>query len=294
MVFDRRFHWLSSGDESNSEVLNDLHKKMISFYSELNKRQSYQELLDEVDNDLANPGQATLAFLDYLQKSENKDLLEVGCGNARIYKNIKRLSKSFNYLGIEVSEDVILKNKQNYPEANWIMAGVYNIPLEDNSVDICFSFYVLEHLVFPEKALKEMLRVIRPNGKLVIIFPDFKSSLRFASQRIGLSHLKTAKEKLSKGYILDSLISLYDSRIRLPYHLKNSKTIYGSFAINIQPKCLDPLLPEISPDVDAVYIASKEEITEWAINKGFKVDFPAGKNGYFNEHAFISIEKSLK
>ncbi len=264
---------------------------MFNFYSNLSSRKSYQNMLNTVDSELENPGKATIAFIDLLKTLDVNKLLEVGCGGGRIYQHINSLKHNYDYTGIEISEEVIKSNAINYPNAKWLVAGSYDIPVETESIDLCFSFYVLEHLVFPEKAMLEMLRTVKPNGYLLLIFPDFVSSSRFASQTLGFSQFRTAKEKLKKIRFFDAIVSFYDSNFRLPKALKKATSIYGSFPINLHPKCLDPNLEEITPDVDAVYIASKLEITAWAEKKGFLVSFPAGKHGYFADHAFISIQK---
>jgi ubiquinone/menaquinone biosynthesis C-methylase UbiE len=287
----RRFNWLSSSDKKNTAALTALHEKMIAFYSEAESRSNYQQMVDSNDNDLANPGAATLQFIEYLKQIHPNKLLEVGCGSGRIYQFIEKELKEAAYTGVEVSEHIIEYNRRRFDNANWFVADAYTLPVANATIDVCFSFYVLEHLVFPERALIEMLRTVKSGGYLVLIFPDFAASGRFASQNIGLSNNPTAVSKLKKGKVIDALISLYDSRIRLPKALKNAAAQFGSFPVNINPKCLAGKSITMSPDIDAVYIASKKEVANWAAQRGYCVSYPAGTNGYFAEHSFISIQK---
>lgn len=288
----RLFNWISSSNSKNADLLNELDKKMSDFYSNWNSRNEYQQMLDS--NNSNDPGLAALKLLEYLKKIGKTNFLEIGCGSGKMYGYINEKFNLLQYTGIEVSENVIKNNRIRFPNANWLVADAYNIPLSSESVDVCFSFYVLEHLVYLEKALLSMLRVIKKNGFLILIFPDFVSSGRFASQFIGLSNETTAFRKLKKGRILDALISLYDSRIRLPKALRNASKHFGSFPVNLSPKCLTVGNIAMAPDIDAIYIASKEEIADWSIKKGYKTLFPAGKNGYFSEHAFVSIQKTTE
>lgn len=289
---NRNFNWVSSSDEKNIDILGDLNKKMAEFYSRSDSRDQYQEMLDSVDNEIENPGIVTTSFMKYIESLYAQSLLEVGCGSGRIFQFLNNRIKDIQYTGIELSEKVIQNNKRKYPFVNWEVAGAYNIPLPDNSVDICFSFYVLEHLVFPEKALNEMLRTVKKDGHLILIFPDFVASGRFASQRLGLSDIPTSLEKIKKSKFIDAAISLYDSRIRLPKALKTAQKTIGSFPVNTTPKCLDEEFNYMNPDVDAIYIASKTEIINWALQKGFTISLPAGETDYFSDHAFISIKKN--
>lgn len=291
---NRKFNWVSSSDQKNLAVLAELNNRMLNFYSTLESRNRYQQMVDSNDNDCDNPGIVTNGFINYIQQLSPVKILEVGCGSGRIYQFIQKHFKGIEYTGVEVSENIIEKNIERYPHAEWKVSNAYNLPLADTSVDVCFSFYVLEHLVFPEKALNEMMRVVKHNGHLIVIFPDFVASGRFASQFLGLSNDPTASVKLKKGKIIDALISLYDSRIRLPRALKNAAFQYGRFPVNTTPKCLSSQPVEMSPDVDAVYIASKKEVEKWAVQKGYEVDYPEGSENYFAEHSFLSIKKQAQ
>ena len=136
-----------------------------------------------------------------------------------------------------------------------------------------------------------MMRVIKPNGRLVLVFPDFVESGRFSSQKLGLSVGFTASEKLKKGKIFDALVSLYDSRLRLPKALKKTQMNLGSFPVNTSPICLS--YPDVmGADIDAIYIASKKEVDYWANQQGFEVEYPSGIEGEFAEQAFMVIRKT--
>ena len=50
-----------------------------------------------------------------------------------------------------------------------------NLPFEDESIDYCFCCHVIEHLNNPIKMIKESYRVLKNNGKLILITPDFEA-----------------------------------------------------------------------------------------------------------------------
>ena len=52
-----------------------------------------------------------------------------------------------------------------------VVADICNLPFNDNSVDEIYTDNVLEHVDKFEKAMKEMHRVLKKSGKLVIIVP---------------------------------------------------------------------------------------------------------------------------
>jgi SAM-dependent methyltransferase len=270
---DRQFRWISSVT-GNSDALSDLNQRMTWFYGQQEGRKSYQEMLDGIE-EFNPPGEKSDEqwLPQYICSLQANSILEVGCSSGRVYRQLRSQGYARDYTGIEVADYVIQQNIQRHPEAIWKCAGVYEIPFSDNSFDICFSTYVLEHLVFPERALAEMMRVLKPGGHLLLVFPDFVESGRFASQQLGFSPLANASSKLRAGKILDVLVSLYDSRVRLPNAMKLACQQVGAFPINLSPICLT--YPDVmGADVDAIYIASKQEVKEWAVAKGYSVEFP--------------------
>lgn len=283
----KQFKWVKS--EVNSPALQQLSAAMSAYYSDWSMRADYQSMLNDIaEASETNP--VVKAIVKQVMATYKDNLLEVGCGSGRMYVSFAKSITEFSYTGIEMSDDVIAVNKLKYPEVDWLSGSVYQLPFADNHFTTVFSNYVIEHLVFPEEGIKEMLRVLKPGGQLYLVFPDFTVSKRFPSQELGLGGgEETAKEKLRKGLVLNALISLFDSRYRLPAALDRIAA-GADFMINLSPRCLN--YPElVYADIDAVYIASKKQIQNWCIQQNLRFDFPAGVTGEFAFHAFMVIYK---
>ncbi len=52
-----------------------------------------------------------------------------------------------------------------------IVGDIHNLPFSDNSKEAILCLAVLEHVEDPIRAMKELYRVLRPNGKLLIYVP---------------------------------------------------------------------------------------------------------------------------
>lgn len=98
------------------------------------------------------------------------EVLEIGIGsglNLAIYdkENVKRLT------AIDPSEEIWNKNivdTQKLPFAfNFIKAFAENIPADSNSFDSVVITYTLCTIPDTTKALEEIRRVLKPNGKLI-------------------------------------------------------------------------------------------------------------------------------
>jgi SAM-dependent methyltransferase len=76
------------------------------------------------------------------------------------------------YAGVDVSENAVHLARANGLEVRHI-EGADNLPFPDSSFDVVVCIEVLEHLFAPEAAAAEMLRVLRPGGKLIATVPNF-------------------------------------------------------------------------------------------------------------------------
>ncbi|MCX6721583.1 MAG: methyltransferase domain-containing protein, partial [Candidatus Staskawiczbacteria bacterium] len=50
-------------------------------------------------------------------------------------------------------------------------------PFENNCFDTVFSKSVIEHIKVPDNFMKEIIRVLKPGGKLIILTPDWQSQM---------------------------------------------------------------------------------------------------------------------
>jgi SAM-dependent methyltransferase len=259
---------------------------MGKFYGEAATRAAYQRM---VDGEAASQPETEAALCRALLRHEPSSILEVGCGSGRIYQRLRREGYQGGYAGVEMSEVVIQDNRRRFPEATWICGSGDDLPASAASWDCVFAYYVLEHCAHPERFLESLLRSVRPGGALLLTFPDFAESGVFGSQRLGLSYGNT-RAHLRAGRPLHALVGLYDSRFRLPRALRRARHRFGPFPVNLDPQCLDPELP-LEPDVDALYVASREEIVDWARARGLAVSFPGGSEGILRANVFIELGK---
>ena len=99
-------------------------------------------------------------------------VLDFGCGKGHVLGEIRRLNPHATLLGLDVSEAAVLRARERFPEAryNVIMEGG-RFPLADASVDFIFTSEVVEHVYDTENAFRELARVLRPGGKLLLTTP---------------------------------------------------------------------------------------------------------------------------
>ena len=112
---------------------------------------------------------------------KNKKVLEIGIGQAAdSYQIVKR---GGIWSGLDLTEAAVKRAKErfkinnvNYEEAK--RGSATHIPWPDNYFDLVYSHGVLHHIPEIEKTQREISRILKPSGKLIIMLYH-KSSLNY-------------------------------------------------------------------------------------------------------------------
>jgi SAM-dependent methyltransferase len=89
-------------------------------------------------------------------------LLDVGCGRRPYEKTF--FAGASKYIGTDYLSD------RSRPD---VVSSALDVPFSDNTFDTVVSTEVLEHVPEPLRALKEMQRVLKPGGHLVLSTPMY-------------------------------------------------------------------------------------------------------------------------
>lgn len=95
--------------------------------------------------------------------SKGKTVLDAGAGECPF----KPLFKDSKYISQDISS---ADASFDYSKVD-IRSEIYDIPLENSSVDFILCSEVLEHLQYPDQAFKEFYRLLKPKGQLWISVP---------------------------------------------------------------------------------------------------------------------------
>lgn len=102
----------------------------------------------------------------------NKTILEIGCGQGF---NTHILSKRNKVIGIDLSKEDIMIAKKRYPKVHFMIMNAENLKFKSNSFDIIYALEVFEHIDNLNKAVSEIKRVLRKNGRLIVSIPYYRS-----------------------------------------------------------------------------------------------------------------------
>ncbi|MFH2219344.1 MAG: class I SAM-dependent methyltransferase [Pseudomonadota bacterium] len=105
-----------------------------------------------------------------LVRPSDTTIVDIGCGEGIALEKMHRLFPERHVMGIDnLTENIDICKKHG---CNAETGDVYNLPLPSNSVDFVLFMEVIEHLEHPETAIWEIRRILAPNGRLVIGFPN--------------------------------------------------------------------------------------------------------------------------
>jgi SAM-dependent methyltransferase len=105
-------------------------------------------------------------------------LLDVGCGPGTITSDLARLVSPGPVTGIDASAEVIAEasasaEASGMANLSFEVGSVFDLPREDDSVDVVHAHQLLQHVGDPVAALAEMKRVCRPGGLVAARDSDY-------------------------------------------------------------------------------------------------------------------------
>jgi len=97
-------------------------------------------------------------------------VLDLGCGSGVGSEMLARRGASV--VGIDIDPQTVAQATEKFGSSiDFFEGSVHAIPLVDSSVDVVVCFEVIEHVDEPARVMKEIARVLRDDGLLLISTP---------------------------------------------------------------------------------------------------------------------------
>ncbi|CAK8711609.1 Glycosyltransferase involved in cell wall bisynthesis [Candidatus Electrothrix laxa] len=142
--------------------------------------------------------------LNEIKKTPKCTLLDVGCGFNHAF-----LSAIESYIGSGIGIDFKVAEKTS-AKISTIQARLgKKLPFSDNTFDTATMLAVLEHLDHPLEITREIARLLKPGGKLILTVPGKRAQpvLEFLSFKLGIVN-RAEIEDHKKYYDLEELREL--------------------------------------------------------------------------------------
>lgn len=176
-------------------------------------------------------------------------VLDVACGTGDMA--VELLRQGCSVTGVDLSKEMMAIAEQKAPQAEYSLADVERLPFGDASFDAVTCAFGVRNFVHLEQGLHEMLRVLKPGGRMVILelaTPD--SSLirpfynlytrriipwlgqRLAGSREAYTYLPRSIERFPKGDAFLQLIQNSGFRIQESCQRKLTFGVCRMYVIN--------------------------------------------------------------
>ncbi len=93
-------------------------------------------------------------------------VLEAGCGKGRLLRAVADAAPDCRLTGVDISEAFLACLPSGVTP---LLGSMESIPCPDDAFDVVFSVEALEHSPNPDAAIREMIRVARPGGWVIVI-----------------------------------------------------------------------------------------------------------------------------
>ncbi len=208
---------------------------------------AYGRMLGEQDHRVFEP----YVELFRLHVPPGTPVIDVGCGVGTSTRLLR--AAGFRAVGTDVSERFLPA------EEGFVVADFESAPeIADGAYDAAGALNVLEHAERPRRLLAEVVRVVRPGGRIILISPNLTSPLM--GLRILQDHIRRAPPYLGVRSPLEALALV-------PLNLARSvAAALGRDAFASRAPRLDAGI--VGYDVDAVYWTNAAEVRRFLESRG--------------------------
>ena len=126
---------------------------------------------------------------------KDQEILEIGCGTGDFLKAFR--AEGFSCRGVDLS-DRSVRSLKGVQKCDILKE---KLPYDSGMFDVVYHKSLIEHLSDPSNLMSETMRVLRPEGKIIILTPDWKSQMKTFYN--DYTHVRP--------YTVDSLIDLMKS-----------------------------------------------------------------------------------
>ena len=97
-------------------------------------------------------------------------ILDLACGNGTVSQFL--LKRGYQVTAVDISKEAIRQTKKKGIKNTVILNIETKLPFKSRYFDIVFWGDNIEHIIYPEKVLKEISRVLKKTGRIIISTPN--------------------------------------------------------------------------------------------------------------------------
>jgi ubiquinone/menaquinone biosynthesis C-methylase UbiE len=217
---------------------------------------------------------------DFFADKQVASILDAGCGTGDFMEVLKNVFPKSKITGIDPNTESLLEAEKKYPDVSFMEMSAEKLDFGDNTFDLVSISMALHHLHDVRKALKEMQRVVKADGWIIVnelfsnylnpaqevhkMFHHFRSKI---DRLTGVNHHETfQKEEILKMIKKSGIQVVFDFENRTENNL-----IAETSELEIRIDKMKLHLEKIKhlPDYD-IFKPQIEEFRQEALQNGFQ------------------------
>jgi SAM-dependent methyltransferase len=239
--------------------VSEIERRMKIFY---NQSGVYHKLL--ADNEAFRRNLALERYVSLVSQygSGRGILLDLGCGTGETTR--KLTARGCNAVGLDISALFLKPQGTQHAAQNskFVVGDIVRLPFQSQSVSCVCMNDVIEHVPDTDQLLREIIRVVRPDGKVIIVSPNLLSPIKPIRHILGIEGFNTK----FYGSGLNAFGAIFSN-----FFLFVSKLLADGPRFTYRT----PLLGDDfhCPDDDAVYMANMVDLKKWFQTEGFAATY---------------------
>lgn len=209
------------------------HDKVTPYQSEASKKEQVAEMFDNIAGKYDFLNHFLSAGIDKrwrkkaiktLAESQPKHILDVATGTGDFAFEAMKLNPE-KLVGIDISKGMLevgrekIKARKMEDRMDFLQADSENLPFENNAFDAVTVSFGVRNFQNLEKGLKEINRVLRPGGKVVIL--EFSKPQKFPLKQLYFFYFKAilpvvgkfvSKDNAAYSYLPESVMAFPEGK----------------------------------------------------------------------------------
>lgn len=126
-------------------------------------------------------------ILNEIKKNDFETLLDAGCATGPMLSLLTEEYPDKEYVGLDLSPKMIeVAKTKNLTNTRFIEGDCESMPFDDNSFDIIINSQSYHHYPNPQAFFKEVYRVLKPGGKLILRDNTASKAILYLMNTIGM------------------------------------------------------------------------------------------------------------
>ena len=107
--------------------------------------------------------------VEFGQIDKNIQVLDLGCGPGVLTGALSKVAGDIE--GVDFADQMIAVAQRSFPHLKFKVANGEQLPYDESTFNVVVCNYTAHHFARPEMVFREILRVLKPGGSVVVIHP---------------------------------------------------------------------------------------------------------------------------